>query len=196
MTEPTALTGTERRLALGGIIGVGGFVGAWVACGLARDGYSPVDDAISRLAESGTSGRGWMTAGFVAFGVGVPLYSLALRRALDGPAWITALTTGIATLGVAAFPLGDADTAHAIAAVTGYATLAATPALATITFRRRGASRWATASAACAVGSAALLTASIATDRYHGASQRLGLLVTDGWIVATAWTMWRRARLP
>ena len=54
----------------------------------------------------------------------------------------------------------------------------------------RRADAWARASIACGVGSAVLLVAST-FDRGHGATQRLGLLVTDAWIVATAWTMWR-----
>lgn len=173
---------------------MGGFVGAWVACGWARAGYSPLDDAISRLAETGTAGRGWMTAGFVAFGLGVPAYSLALRKALEGPAWITALATGLATLGVAAAPLGSADTAHGIAATAGYVTLAATPLLAARAFQARGQHRWARVSVACGVGSAVALTASIA-EPFHGGSQRLGLAITDAWIVATAWALWRHGRI-
>lgn len=189
------LSGLDRWLAACGIVGVVGFVAAWIACGVARDGYSPVDDAISELAEVGAPGRAWMTAGFVVFGVGVPLYARALRTALPGPAWIAATVTGLATLGVAATPLGGADAAHGAFAVLGYASLAATPLLAAPTFRRAGADGWARASIACGACSAVLLAAST-FEPGHGASQRVGLLITDAWIVATAWSMLRSGRLP
>lgn len=181
----------HRWLALGGIAGVGGFVAAWAVSGLQRDGYSLVDDAISRLAEVGTPRRSQMTAGFIAFGVGVPLYAQALRRAIPGPAWIAATATGVATLGVAAAPLGRSDTAHYVFAIVGYATLAATPLLAAPRMRERGAVRWSQASTAAGVGSAMVLSAS-AFDPGHGLTQRIGLGITDLWIIATSWFMWRR----
>jgi len=34
-----------------------------------------------------------MTAGFTIFGIGVPIYAIGLRSALEGPAWITAMLT-------------------------------------------------------------------------------------------------------
>ena len=139
MTEANERLGTwRRRAALGGIVGVAGFVAAWLWCGAVRPGYDPVDDAISQLAAVGAPDRRLMTAGFVAFGVGIPLYAQALRAALDGPAWITATLTGLATLGVAAAPLGRADTAHNLFAGFGYITLAATPLLASIAMPRPG----------------------------------------------------------
>ncbi len=180
-----------RWLALCGIAGVGGFVLAWAATGAARDGYSPIEDAISVLAETGAPGRGWMTAGFVAFGLGVPLYARALRAAVPGLAWVAATITGLATLGVAAAPLGSADGPHGVFAIVGYASLAATPLLAAATFRKSGATRWERWSTACGIGSSILLLASIVGPA-HGLAQRLGLGITDAWIVVTAWSMWRR----
>jgi hypothetical membrane protein len=187
--------GTIRRwAALGGVVGVAGFVTAWAVCGATRDGYDPIEDAISRLAASGTADRAWMTAGFVVFGVGVATYSCALRSALRGPSWAAALVTALATLGVAAAPLGSLDTAHQVAALTGYVALAATPLLAAPALRAGGRARAAWASVVCGVLTACLLTAST-LDPWHGATQRAGLLVTDVWIVVTAVTMWRRGRL-
>ncbi|MDQ2679011.1 MAG: DUF998 domain-containing protein [Actinomycetota bacterium] len=171
-----------------------GFVAAWVTGGAIRDGYDPVDEAISRLAAAGTEHRLWMTTGLVAFGVGVAAYSWALRRALDGAAWAAALASALATLGVAAAPLGDHDTAHNIAALTGYAALAATPLLAAPALRAGGRRRWARASIVCGVVTSCLLAVST-LGPWHGAAQRAGLLVTDAWIVGTALTMWRRGRL-
>lgn len=175
----------ERCLAACGIVGVVGFVAAWAIAGQIRDGYSGVDQAISQLAAVDSPGRGGMTAGFVAFGLGVPLFGQALRRALHGPAWIAATITGIATLGVAATPLGRYDVAHNVFAVIGYVSLAATPLLAAKALHDRGTPRAARWSAACGIATAVLLTAS-AFDTGHGLTQRLGLGITDAWIVAAA----------
>ena len=180
--------------ALAGIAGVGGFIGAWATAGAVRNGYSPIQDAISQLAAIDAPNRSWMTAGFVAFGVGIPIYAQALRRALPGPAWIAASLTGLSTLGVGLAPLGRADTAHYLFAGVGYITLAATPLLASRTFRAEGSRTWATWSNICGLGSAAVLTASLA-DPGHGLNQRLGLGITDAWIVATAWSMFRSGQL-
>lgn len=178
----------QRVLALGGVAGAGGFVAAWAIRGSTRAGYSGLDDAISQLAASGAPGRHWMTAGFVAFGIGVPLYAMPLRRSLPGPAWMTAVATGVCTLAVAAAPLGIADTAHYVAATAGYVTLVATPLLAARAFAARGRRGWARWSLAAGIGSAVMLIASTA-DPLHGFSQRLGLGITDAWIIATALTM-------
>lgn len=181
-SPPSAL---ERVLAVCGIVGVAGFVAAWAVTGHLVDGYSGVGDAISRLAAVDSPVRGWMTAGFVAFGVGVPLFAQALRTVLGGPAWIAATVTGLATLGVALTPLGRYDTAHFVFATIGYVSLAATPVLASRTLRHRGAvgaARW---SVACGLATALLLTASTA-DTGHGLTQRLGLGITDLWIVVVA----------
>ena len=74
-----------------------------------------------------------MTAGFVVFGVGLPLYAWALRRVVPRPVWVAAAATGVATLAVAAAPLEHSATTdrwHGVFAGIGYATLAATPLLA------------------------------------------------------------------
>lgn len=168
-----------------GVVGVVGFVGAWAIAAQFVDGYSGVDDAISRLAAVDSPVRGWMTAGFVAFGVGVPLFAQALRTTLAGPAWIAATVTGLATLGVACTPLGRYDTAHFVFATIGYVSLAATPLLASRTLRDRGevgAARW---SVACGLATALLLAATV-IDTGHGLTQRLGLGITDLWIVVVA----------
>ena len=191
----TQLSARQRRLAACGILGAGGFVVAWAVCGWAREGYSPINDAISRLAEVGSPRREWMTAGFAAFGIGVPIYARALRIAVPGPAWLAATITGVATLGVGAAPLGRADTAHNVFATVGYVSLAALPLLAAPTFRRAGAAGWARWSAACGLGSAVALMAST-LDRRAGLTQRLGLGIIDLWIVGTAWSMWRHGNLP
>ncbi len=180
------MTSRPRILASGGVIGPVAFVAAWSVAG-AVGGFSFVDDAISDLAAVGASTRIAMTIGFVLFGVGLIAFGLALRVVLDGPAWIAAVVTGTATLGVAATPLGgwSGDGAHAACAGVGYASLAALPLLAARTMWRVGFRIWAIASVLAGVVAAVLLAASTLGPA-HGLWQRLGLTVGDIWIVVVA----------
>jgi len=139
-----------------------------------------------------------MTAGFVAFGVGVSLLAIELRSTLRGPAWTAALATALATLGVAAFPLGSPtrDAVHGVFASIGYITLAALPLLAARALARDGRNGWARASVAVAAVSAACLAATT-LGPLHGLFQRAGLSVADAWIVATALSLRRTdSRIP
>lgn len=177
-----------RLLALGGIAGPVSFIGAWATAGAMRDGYDPIESAISRLAELGTTSRPLMTAGFVVFGVGLPAFALALRRELPGAAWVTAMATGAATLGVAATPLGDPslETAHGVFAGLGYATLAATPLLAARPLHRLGRRRAAAVAAIAGMASASMLVATVVTEGSHGFFQRAGLTIGDAWVIWAA----------
>ena len=177
----------HRFLSLGGIIGPAAFIAAWAILGARKAGYNPLEDHISRLAAQGVATRPAMTAGFVVFGVSLPLYSLAVRARLDGYAWTAAAATGVATLAVAALPLdGPAgDAAHAVAAGTGYATLAATPLLAALPLRRLGRTGWSRASLVAGSVSAACLVATTVGPA-TGFFQRAGLTVGDAWIIASA----------
>ena len=51
------MPGTDRRLALGGMVGPAAFVGAWAVLGARLPGYDPTQDAISRLAADGAPTR-------------------------------------------------------------------------------------------------------------------------------------------
>lgn len=180
-----------RRLALGGIVGPAGFVTAWVVAGDRAPGYSPSEDAISRLAAVHATTRPLMTVGFVLFGVGVPLFGLALRAALGGRAWVAALAAGLCTLAVAAFPLdAGADAIHAASAVLGYVALAATPLLAAGPLGHGGRTSAARASTVAGSTSAALLALSLLGPA-HGLLQRAGLGATDIWILAMAVALMR-----
>jgi hypothetical membrane protein len=182
------MLGPRRLAAWGGVAGPVAFVSAWVAGGASRPEYSPVNDAISRLAAIGASSRSLMTAGFVGFGVGLPLYALALREAVPGSAWKVAAGTGLATLGVALAPLDlspTVDQVHAGVAALGYATLAATPLLAARPLAASGHRRVARISVA-AGGVAGVLLAASLFGPAHGALQRAGLTVGDAWVVTSA----------
>lgn len=179
---------SRARSAWGGIAGPGAFVSAWLIGGTRSRGYSPVDDAISRLAAVGASTRPLMSAGFVGFGVGVPVYASALRRSVPGPAWTTAIATGLATLGVAAVPLDASSTrdlVHGGFATFGYVTLAATPLLAARPLAAAGHRRAAKASVVTGVMSGLCLVAT-ALGPAHGLMQRLGLTLGDAWLVSSA----------
>ena len=185
----------RRLLAAGGIVGPAGFIAAWSILGATADNYSPTQDAISRLAAVRAPTRAGMTAGFVVFGVGVPLYAAALKNELGGHAWKAAAATGIATLGVAAFPLDESaavDVAHGVAATIGYATLAATPWLAARPLENKNEHTYATISRIVAIASAAALAAT-ALGPSHGLFQRLGLTIGDAWIVTNAIRLMRKA---
>lgn len=169
--------------AWGGVLGPLGFAGAWLTGGILRSGYKPVEQAISRLAETGASSRTLMTAGFVGFSVGVLSASPALARHLGRPAGIAAAATALATAGVALTPL-DADVAnpaHNAFAVIGYATLAAAPLVAAAPLARRGLRAASRASAITGLLSAAVL-ASTATGWSPGLLQRLGLTLGHAWL--------------
>ncbi|HVE46537.1 MAG TPA: DUF998 domain-containing protein [Acidimicrobiales bacterium] len=169
--------------AWGGLAGPAAFAGAWLAGSIVRKGYDPVQQAISRLAEDGASTQGLMTAGFVGFSAGVMAAAPALARCLGRPAGVAAAATALATAGVALTPLrGDAaNSAHNLFAVTGYATLAATPLLAARSLARRGLGAAAMASVGTGVVTAALL-ASTATGWSPGLFQRLGLTCGHAWV--------------
>ena len=178
----------RRARAWGGVIGPVGFVAAWATAGAVTSGYSPVEDAISRLAAVHAPTRWLMTAGFVCFGVAVPVYAQALRDALEGRAWLAATVTGLATLGVAAVPLDvskTTDLVHGGFASVGYASLALTPLLGAGPLAARGYRRAASVSRAAGVLSGACLAATVFGSD-HGLFQRVGLTIGDVWLASTA----------
>lgn len=178
----------RRALLAGGVAGPAAFVGSWLVGGLVRDGYDPVEQTISRLAEQGSPTAPLMTAGFVAFGVLVPAFATQLQpRALR----VTATTSGLATLAVAAARLSRAggtpsDTAHYVAAAVGYAAQAASPLFGATALPRPAVSRAVGAAAATA------LVTSLVDERRSGLWQRLGLGLVDAWFAVLAVRLLRR----
>ena len=155
------------------------FVTAWATLGAGAAGYDPTRDAISRLAALGVPTRPAMTAGFVALAAGMTLYGVALR---PRPVWILPVANGVMTLGVAALPLGGRfDGAHGVAAVLGYVTLAAIPAL----VGRRPLS------VAIGLVSALCLVLTVVAEDRDGLFQRLGLTVAQAWIAVNALALLR-----
>lgn len=178
----------RHALAWGGVVGPTGFVAAWATAGALTTGYSPVQEAISRLSAVRAPTRWLMRGGFVCFGVAVPGYSVALRDSLGGRAWLAAAATGLATFGVGAFPLDASpitNRVHRGCAVVAYASLALTPVVAGQTLAARGHGRAAAASRLVGVLSGACLGATAFLPN-EGLLQRIGLTLADGWLVASA----------
>ena len=177
------------RWAWGGAFGAAAFIGAWVIGGaITSREYSPVEDTISQLAAVGASTRPLMTAGMITFGIAVPTYACALRRALPGRSWIAAATTGISTLGVAAAPLDHSslvDGLHASAAGIGYVTLAAVPVLARKALIAEGHDRLAAFGVAMATVAALALPTSLVVPQ-TGLFQRVGLTAADLFLIVSA----------
>jgi hypothetical membrane protein len=180
---------SPRFRLLAGIAGPAAFVTAWVTGGLLKDGYSPVRDTISRLAEQGASTRPLMTAGFIGFGVLMPIYGRELARALRSPATGAAVVvSGVGTLAVAAFPVTVAggtfsDSAHYVAAGAAYVADVVAPLVAARHLGTPGARR---ASFAAAVGVAVALVGSLRAEEITGLLQRTGLTLFDLWSVVLA----------
>lgn len=152
-----------------------------------RDDYSPIHDTISQLAQIGANTRPLMTSGMVAFGIALPAYAVALRRALPGPAWVAAAATGISTIGVALAPLERSsfvDGLHALTAGSGYITLGAIPILAYKPLVAAGHTRLARFGLVAAAISGASLVTSVLVDQ-TGFFQRLGLTVGDTFVIAS-----------
>jgi hypothetical membrane protein len=182
-------------VAAGLIAGPVAFVAAWAIGGARTPGYSFVHDAISRTAAAGAPQRPLMTAGFVAYAVGVGVGSLALRRHVPGRAWVAAAVSAAGTAGVALTPLdtGPAvDRAHGVAATIGYVGLAATPWLAAPGLRAGGHAVAARLSVAAAAVVGAALAATVAVEPATGLAQRIGLTTGDVWLVAAGAALVRR----
>jgi len=184
----------RRRVlrASAGVVGPVSFVSGWALGGAMRPEYSPVHEAISQLARIGAPHRPVMTTAFVAFGVAVPVFAPVLSDSLDaGKALTWSLSlAGLATLGVAAFPLARSggsteDLVHSTFATLGYIGMALTPMLGAAAFHRLAHFRAAAASGTVgAVSAASLVATAFASD--VGLFQRLGLGVVDAWLVVMA----------
>jgi hypothetical protein len=129
-----------------------------------------------------------MTAGFIAFGTGVGVYSSVLSDRYSVATARAAKITAAATFAIAALPLGGTggDTPHAVAAGVAYAALAAVPLLAARPLAARGEGRAAAASIAAGVTVAGALIASVVLPHGTGLTHRVGLTAGDAWIIASA----------
>ena len=179
----------QRATAAAGVVGPAAFIGAWALGGVLLEGYSPVEDAISRLAARGADTAPLMTGGFVVFGLSMVAFSRFVRDAIGTFPALSVAATGLATLGVAATPLDTGvDGLHGVFAFFGYATLAAAPLLAAPALR----GRWRLGSVIAGGLTAASLAATVLGPA-NGLFQRTGLTIGDAWLAAVALGMggWR-----
>jgi hypothetical protein len=171
------------------VLGPLSFIAAWAIGGFLRDdGYSPVDDAISRLASVGADTQPLMTLGFLGYAVGLVVYGVAIRRSIGTASGVAAMVSGLATLGVALTPLDASDTVdtlHGVTAGTGYVAIALTALLAIRPMVARGERTWALGAALAGGTAAVSLLLTTVTDA-NGLFQRLGLTAGDVWIMASA----------
>jgi len=162
------------------------FVSAWAVGGARTPGYSPVHDAISRIAAVGAPERRLMTAGFLAYGAFALLGASGIGGSVVARIRGALVVNAAATVAVGLLPLdrsNGGDTLHAVAATVGYVSLAVIPAVAARPLARAGRRPAAAASIGAAVVIAACLVATTVTDA-SGLAQRIGLTTGDAWLVA------------
>jgi hypothetical membrane protein len=182
-----------------GALGPVWFVSSWSIAGALRDGYNPVEDAISRLAEIGAPQRWIVSSGMVAFGACAVAFSTAWKD--EQPLGAAALAaTGLSTLAVAAFPCTagcpDAgeftDTAHGIAAGANYLFFVLAAALSGRDGAKAGRLRYAKLSWIAAGAGGLFLAIQASGLGANGLFQRLGLTTLDAWLVGSALSALRR----
>ena len=175
-------------LAVGAIVGPLVFIASWVLGGLSLDGYRPTSDAISRLAANGESTVLILSFGLVTYAIGVGLAALVLGRAIGSPGAAALGLNALLTLGVLATPLehsASIDRLHTAFAAAAYVALALASLLAAHTFRRTGRPKAAAVSVVVGMVTAASLAATGVAE-WSGLFQRVGLTVSDVWMMAVA----------
>lgn len=178
----------STRFAAGAIIGPIAFIASWVIGGLLLDGYHPAVDAISRLAAKDAPTVPILNVGLATYGVGVGLGAIALRRVVGTPSSIALALNALLTFGVLTTPLEHSttiDRLHTLFAASAYVALALASLLAALRFRQRGWSKAAALSAGVGVITAASLAATGIAE-WSGLFQRIGLTVSDVWMMAVA----------
>ena len=107
-------------------------IGGWTAAAARQpDGFDPVSQTISALAARGATDRWLMTAALGAVGISYAVTALGLRDAAL-PGRVVLGCGGLATVGVAAFPLSESgeSVAHTVAASIAFVSVAAWPSVA------------------------------------------------------------------
>jgi hypothetical protein len=175
----------QRMSSLGGVAGPALFVAAWVASGRRTVGYSPLGEPISRLAARRCACRPAMTAGFLAYTIGVGGFATRVD-VLGRPAATATAANAVAMGALAALPLSDAgnNRAHVAAAGAAYVSLTLVPLLAAYRDRQAVHRRAAAATAGLAAGS--FLALSVIHPSGQGGWQRAGLTAGQAWIASTA----------
>jgi hypothetical protein len=205
---------TTRRAvvaaAVGGVLGVVAYVGAWAAGGVVWDGYDPMRQAISELFAIGapTATRLPLSVGLVASGLGLVAFGWAMDVALPGRGRLgpaLAVVSGVMTVAVVAFPCTagcpgvgatTTDTLHVVTAGTGYVALMAAP-MAVAHRVRHALPRLATAGWVLGGGALLLFVSRTVglTPGLPGLQQRVFNTAADAWYVLAAVAVVRAARV-
>lgn len=191
---PTPRKPLASGLAAGAIVGPVAFIASWLVGGMLSDGYDPLHDAISRLAATGAPTAPILNSGLIAYGLGVGAAALVLHRMFGRPSAMALAANALLTFGVLATPLDRSPTVdrlHTIFAGGAYVALAVASMLAAVEFRRRQDVRAARVSAIVGVVTAASLLAT-SFGGFSGLFQRLGLTVSDLWMMGIAILMLRQ----
>ncbi len=187
----------NRYAASGAIWGPAWFIASWVIGGLRTNGYSPIQDAISRLAAVQADTSGLMNTGFVAYGVGVTAAAWPLRTIIGKPAAVALAINALLTFGVLATPLEKSETVdqlHTVFAGAAYAALAAAGLLAARHLAKNG--HPVASKTAAAVGSVTGLSLfAVVFDVSSGLFQRIGLTTSDLAMMAAAIAYLRKATI-
>jgi hypothetical protein len=199
-----------RRAAVAAVVGLGAYIGGWAIAGAVREGYDPLEQAISELFELGApwSSRGWVVAGLLLSGVALMGFGPALDRGLPGHGRlgpVLVVVSGIFTVLVVGAPCsagcpgtGTAwnDTAHTITAGTGYLALVLAPLAFAWRLRHVASrlSRW-----SWILGGLALVAFGVrylgVVPRWPGLQQRIFNTLADLWYLLVAvWLLRSRSR--
>lgn len=174
--------------AAGAIIGPVVFIASWIVGGLVLDGYSPVTDAISRLAAAGAVTVPILNTGLAVYGLGVLIGAVGLRATIGHPAAVALATNAVLTFGVLVTPLDHSaliDRMHTLFAASAYAALALASLLAARHFRKMEKRAASVASLLVGVTTAMSLAATAIAES-SGLYQRIGLTVSDVWMMVIA----------
>ena len=167
------------------------FIVGWNVGGRLTLDYSPMHQAISRIAAVGAPQRSLMTAAFVGYSAWILAAIPAVRRTYVERIWPALLVNGLATLAVAALALDRShiiDVGHGVAATAGYLSLAAVPILGAKPLKEAGFAKSAMASWLAAAGILAFLLLTLVLDA-KGFAQRAGLTIGDVWLACTGFAI-------
>lgn len=189
------------------IVGVTMYIAGWAVGGAVREGYDPIDQAISELFALGSpwSSRGPLLAGLLFSGTAMLLAAPALHRSLPGRGLlgpVLVAVAGLGTLAVAAAPCsagcpgsmnGGIDRAHTIAAGVSYVPLVLAPVAFGWRLRRAmpRLAGWSVALGGIALVGLVVRYLGVVEDA-PGLQQRLFNTVADLWYLLVAVVLLRR----
>jgi Protein of unknown function (DUF998) len=181
-----------------GLAGCAFLTAGWLTAGELTPHYSAIHQTISELARSGEPQHLLMTSAFIAFSLATVAFGSVFGKSLGHPRYLSlsVLFIGLATLGIAAFPLsargGTAeDVVHELFAAAAYSGGACAPMIAGRALRQRGSSTAGKISLAVGASVAALSVTLFSS--YAGLFQRLGVTVVVCWIAAMSILLMRGA---